>query len=321
MMLRLVVGAALVIAVPLAAQPAPPLTVENIFRTRDFVAQGLPFVQWMKDGRSYLNVKSGIGGTSLVKVDAVTGAETVLVPTGVLKDANGVAFDVEDVTLSADETKALVFHSSVRVWRTNTRGVYHVVDFATRAVTPLVATQLPPAARTTSGPSFLATGLASGASDPDLQMFAHFSPDGSKVAYGRGNDLWVKDLRSGAELRVTTDGSDDIINGTTDWVYEEELGLRDAYRWSPDSKRLAFWRFDQSAVPAYPIVDELGVYPRVSTLRYPKAGEANARVTIRVVNADGANPHTLDVGPDTGQYITRMEWLDADSISVLRVPR
>jgi dipeptidyl-peptidase 4 len=312
---------ALLCAASLDAQSATPLTVERIFRTRDFVAQGLPFVQWMKDGRSYLNVKSDIGGTALVRVDAVTGAETVLLPAGVLKDATGAAIDVEDMTLSADESKALIFHSSVRVWRTNTRGVYHVVDFASKAITPLVTTVGIATSRPAVGPSFLATGLASGASDPNLQMFAKFSPDGSKVAYGRGNDLWVKDLRAGTEMRLTTDGSDDIINGTTDWVYEEELGLRDAFRWSPDSRRLAFWRFDQSAVPAYPIVDELGTYPRVATLRYPKAGEANSRVTIHVIGADGTNRHALDVGPDTGQYITRVEWLDADSISVLRMPR
>lgn len=321
MKFRRLMAAALLAAPSIAAQSAPPLTVDRIFRSRDFVVQGLPFVQWMKDGRSYLIVKRDSGGASLVKVDAVTGAETVLLPAGVLKDATGGAIDVEDVALSADESKALVFHSSVRVWRTNTRGVYHVVDFATRVVTPLVSTPAAPASRPPAGPDYLATGVASGASDPNLQMFARFSPDGRQVAYGRGNDLWVKDLRTGTEIPLTSDGSDDIINGTTDWVYEEELGLRDAFRWSPDSKRLAFWRFDQSAVPAYPIVDELGAYPRVSTLRYPKAGEANSRVTIHVIDADGRRRRALDVGPDTGQYITRMEWLDADSISVLRVPR
>ena len=312
-------------AAPLPAQrvttsPAP-LSVERIFRTRDLAAEGLPFVQWMKDGRSYLLVKSDIGGASLVRVDAATGAESVLVPSGVLKDEAGKAFDVEDVTLSPDETKALIFHSSVRVWRTNTRGLYHVVDFASRRVTPLASTPFGAAPRPTAGPSFLATGLASGAADPTLQMFAKFSPDGAKVAYGRANDLWVKDLRTGTDTRLTTDGSDDIINGTTDWVYEEELGLRDAFRWSPDSRRIAFWRFDQGAVPAYPIVDELGIYPRVSTLRYPKAGEANSRVTVHVIGADGRNLRALDVGPDTGQYVTRLEWVDADSISVLRMPR
>ena len=312
-------------AAPLPAQqvttsPAP-LSVERIFRTRDLAAEGLPFVQWMKDGRSYLLVKSDIGGASLVRVDAATGAESVLVPSGVLKDEAGKAFDIEDVTLSPDETKALIFHSSVRVWRTNTRGLYHVVDFASRRVTPLASTPPGAAARPAAGPSFLATGLASGAADPTLQMFAKFSPDGAKVAYGRANDLWVRDLRTGTDTRLTTDGSDDIINGTTDWVYEEELGLRDAFRWSPDSRRIAFWRFDQGAVPAYPIVDELGIYPRVSTLRYPKAGEANSRVTVHVIGADGRNLRALDVGPDTGQYVTRLEWVDADSISVLRMPR
>ncbi len=314
---------AALLAAPAVAQVSAqaPLSVERIFRTRDFVAQGIPFVQWMKDGRSYLHVKNEIGGVALVRVDAVTGAETVLVPAGVLKDASGAALDVEDVTLSPNESTALVFHSSVRVWRTNTRGLYHVVDLATRAVTPLSTTLAIPAPAVPSGPGFLATGLASGASDPNLQMFAKFSPDGSRIAFVRANDLWVKELRSGAETRLTVDGSDDIINGTTDWVYEEELGLRDAFRWSPDSKRLAFWRFDQSAVPAFPIVDELGLYPRVSTLRYPKAGEANSRVTIHVIGADGSNRHALDVGPDTAQYITRLEWVDDDSISVLRLAR
>jgi dipeptidyl-peptidase-4 len=319
----LLIGAGCTCAVG-AQAPVAPLSPERIFRSRDFAVQGLPSVQWMQDGRSYLNVKPDIGGTALVKVDAVTGAETVLVPVGVLKDANGAPLDVEDVTLSADERKALIFHSSVRVWRTNTRGVYHVVDFATQRVTPLVSpgslgTVTPTASAT--GPGFLATGLASGASDPDLQMFAKFSPDGHKVAYGRANDLWVKDLRTGADTRLTTDGSDDVINGTTDWVSEEELGLRDAFRWSPDSRRIAFWRFDQREVPAFPIVDELGTYPRVATLRYPKAGAANARVTVHVIDADGTARRALDVGPDTGQYITRMEWVDADSISVQRMPR
>jgi dipeptidyl-peptidase 4 len=313
----------LMLAPALSAQSgATSLTAERIFRSREFTAQGLPFVQWMKDGRSFLSIKSEPGGTTLVKVDAATGAETVLVPASVLKDSAGAALDVEDVTLSPDETKALIFHSSVRVWRTNTRGVYHIVEFATRALTPLVTSPAPTAtAPPPTGPDFLARGLASGASDPNLQMFARFSPDGSKVAYGRANDLWVKDLRTGTDTRLTTDGSDDIINGTTDWVYEEELGLREAYRWSPDSKRLAFWRFDQSSVPAFPVVDELGTYPRVSTLRYPKAGEANSRVSIHVIGVDGGNRHPLDVGPDTGQYITRLDWLDADSIAVQRLPR
>jgi dipeptidyl-peptidase-4 len=132
----------------------------------------------------------------------------------------------------------------------------------------------------------------------------------------------VTDLASGRATRLTTDGSDDVINGTTDWVYEEELGLQDAFRWSPDSRRLAYWRFDQSAVPAMPIVNETAAqYPLVSVLRYPKAGAPNSRVTVGVIAATGGATRWLAVGPDTGQYLARMEWVGADSLAVQRLPR
>jgi dipeptidyl-peptidase 4 len=325
---HLLVAAALA-AAPLLPAQAPAasqsLTIDRLFRSREFAAQGLPSVQWMKDGRSYLRLKPENGGTALVRVDAATNTETVLAPASALRDADGKAIDVEDVVLSDDESQALLFHSSVRVWRSNTRGRYHVLDLRARTLTPIGTSAEPPrtstAAYATRPPSFLASGLASGAADPNLLMFAKFSPNGQQVAFVRGNNLWVRTLATGAETQLTTDGTDDVINGTTDWVYEEELGLRDAFRWSPDSRRIAFWRFDQTAVPAFPMVDELTLYPRVSTLRYPKAGEANASVTLHVIDATGANRRALMVGPDTGQYVTRLEWVDADSMAVQRLPR
>ncbi|MBC7673504.1 MAG: S9 family peptidase, partial [Polaromonas sp.] len=150
---------------------------------------------------------------------------------------------------------------------------------------------------------------------------AKVSPDGRSVAFVRDNNLFVTNLATGRETALTTDGSDNIINGTTDWVYEEELGLADAFRWSPDSKHIAFWRFDQSAVPAMPIVNELGLYPKVATLRYPKAGEPNSRVKLGVIHLIGGARTWLDVGPDTGQYFGRMEWVGSDSLAVQRMPR
>jgi dipeptidyl-peptidase-4 len=138
----------------------------------------------------------------------------------------------------------------------------------------------------------------------------------------RANNLWVTDLATGRATRLTSDGSDDVINGTTDWAYEEELGLRDAFRWSPDSRRIAYWRFDQSEVPAFPVVNETdAVYPQVSVLRYPKAGAPNSRVRVGVVDAAGGATRWLAAGPDSGQYVARMEWLGADSLSVVRMPR
>jgi dipeptidyl-peptidase-4 len=352
---RILVAALL--AAPLGAQSAP-LTIDRIFRSGELAPDGGPDVRWLKDGRSWVEARPAAGGgrgVDIVRVDAVTGQATVLVEAAALVDADRRPIPVEAIELSPDERKALLFSNSVRVWRSNTRGVYHVVDFGTKMVMPVATGSTLGGARpshaadsmsgqalgkqrggVTGGvPSFVGRGLASGAADPDLQMFAKFSPDSRSVAYVRGNNLWVTDLTTGLSRQLTTDGSDDVINGTTDWVYEEELGLRDAFRWSPDSKRLAYWRFDQSAVPAYPIVDETSAqYPIVSVERYPKAGAPNSRVTVGVVDVaacpatDGQNgaagacaTRWLSVGPDTGQYLARMEWVDDDSVAVQRLAR
>jgi dipeptidyl-peptidase-4 len=282
----------------LGAQTGDPtrLTVERIFGSPDFRGGAIPQPSWLSSGSSYIVPRPAKdGGTELLKVDIATGQETVVATADQLA-AEGRKLDVEEISLTGDEQTALLFHNSVQVWRTNTRGLFTVYDFRTGKLTPV--------SRRTG-----------------LQMFAKVSPDGRKVAFVRDNDLWVTDLRTGREDRLTRDGSENIINGTTDWVYEEELGLRDAFRWSPDSKHIAFWRFDQSAVPAMPIIDELGLYPKVTSLRYPKAGEANSRVRVGVIHLGTARPTWLDVGPDTGQYLARMEWVGSDSVVVQRLPR
>ena len=289
------------------ARPALPeaaaITVEGIFRHNEFASMPMPDVQWLKDGRSYVTLRPNTdgGGTDILRVDAATGATTVLVSAQTLVDTSGGRMTVESLTMSPDETKALVFHGSVRVWRSNTRGRYDVVDFATGRVTPLWRQSA-------------------------LQMFATFSPDGKSVAFVRDNNLVVTDLATGTERQLTTDGSAEIINGTSDWVYEEELGLREAYRWSPDSRRIVFWRFDQSAVPSYPLLDVLSLEPKVMPLRYPMAGQPNSSVRVGVLDvAPGVSgaptPTWLDVGGDTGVYVTRMSWISADSLLIQRLPR
>jgi dipeptidyl-peptidase-4 len=296
---RSVLVLALAAATPLGAQgTADPsrLTVERIFASPDFRGGAIPQPSWLSSGSSYIVPRPAKdGGTELVKVDIATGKETVVAKADQLA-ADGKKLDVEEISLSGDEQMAILFHNSVQVWRTNTRGLFTVYDFRTGKLIPV--------SRRTG-----------------LQMFAKVSPDGKKVAFVRDNNLFVTDLASGREVQLTKDGSENVINGTTDWVYEEELGLRDAFRWSPDSKHIAFWRFDQSAVPAMPIVNELGLYPKVTTLRYPKAGEPNSRVKVGVIHLGSANPTWLDVGPDTGQYLARMEWVGSDSVVVQRMPR
>jgi len=260
------------------------ITIDRIFHGSDFRGASLPNVRWLSDGHSYVDTRND----SIVRVDVSTGATTVL--------ASGLGFVPEEVTPNADGSKLLLFHNSVRVWRTNTRGEYHVYDVATKKMTP-VSTR------------------------PGLQMFAKLSPDEHQVAFVRDNNIFVTDLTSGGERQLTSDGAADIINGTTDWVYEEELGLRDAFRWSPDSKRIAYWRFDQSQIPTYTLLDDSTLYPRVLSLRYPKAGEHNSSVKFGVLDLASGQTKWLNVGADTGNYVARASWLTADSVIVERLPR
>lgn len=282
-----------------AQQDSTSLSVEAIYGRHAFAGASLPDIHWLADGSAYVTTRSGPGGDDIVRVDPASGRTTVLVDAATLARGMGKPAAIEDIVLSDDGSKALVFHNSVRVWRQNTRGAYHVVDFRTGRVTPV-------------------------SRRPGLQMFAKFSPDGRQVAFARDGDLWVTDLATGEERALTTDGSDVIINGTTDWAYEEELDLRDAFRWSPDSRRILFWRFDQSAIPTYPLLDDDSLYPRVRSLRYPKAGEPNSTVKLGVVTVATGATTWLHTGGDTtayGDYLARAEWAGADSIVVQRLPR
>jgi dipeptidyl-peptidase-4 len=322
------VGARAQVAQDEAGTATDSLTVERIFGGRDLSPAGMPRPVWLSSGRAYLETRPADGGgTDIIRVDAASGSETVVVAAAKLVGDDGRRFAIEDMQLSPDESRALLFHNSVRVWRANTRGVYDVVELSTGKLTPLVTVTSP-----SRGPSTLTDtatanflGKVAGFVVPPLrnglQMFAKFAPDSRHVAFVRDNDLFVTNLADGQLTRLTNDGSTDIINGTTDWVYEEELGLRDAFRWSPDSRSIAYWRFDQSPVPAFPMVDQQTLYPVVAVLRYPKAGMPNSRVRVGVISATGGGTTWLEAGPDTGQYIARMEWLGNDSVAVRRMPR
>ena len=158
------------------------------------------------------------GATSLVEQDLATGQKRTLLDGRRLRTPDGDGLiAVEDYAYSADGTKALLYTDSERVWRLNTKGFYYVVDLASGDVTPVA-------------------DRAKG-----FQMFAKLSPDGSQVAFVRDRNLFVTDLATGAERALTTDGAPGtVINGTFDWVYEEEFGLRDGFQWSPDGRQIAF---------------------------------------------------------------------------------
>src|SRR5437899_9791179 len=268
------------------AVPPPPLTVHTIWGTREF-ASDLVSIAWMKDGKAYTMLDDASGNTDLYRVDALTGKKDVLLRGADLMPAGArQPITIEEYSLSADGSKLLIFTNSARVWRLNTKGTYYVWDFAVKRLTPVSA-------------------------KPGYQMFAKFSPDGRRVAFVRDNNLCVTDLASGVGTALTGDGGENVINGTSDWVYEEELDLRDAFRWSPDGKRIAFWRLDQSAIRPFYLVDQDSLYRQLLPVCYPEDGMTNSTVKIGVTEVATGRTSWVDLGADTDSYVAAMDFADS----------
>jgi dipeptidyl-peptidase-4 len=285
----LVICAVVQLAQPVAAQgvQAPPLTVHAIWGSREY-ASDLVDVAWMKDGKAYTAVEADAGGnTDLYRIDALTGSKQLLVRgADLVPPGGGKPIAIEEYRFAADGSKLLVFTNSARVWRQNTKGTFFVWDVPGRRLTP-VSTR------------------------PGYQQFAKFSPDGRMVGFVRDNNLYVTELATGAETAVTTDGSENVINGTSDWVYEEELNLRDAFRWSPDGRRIAFWRLDQTAIRPFYLVNQDSLYPTVVPVRYPKAGTPNSTVKIGVTEIATGRTSWVDLGVEQDIYVAAMDFADS----------
>ncbi len=281
------------------AQPsAPPaeLSLEALFASRTFAGQGFQGGRWAEAGPvvRYLDADPAAGTTSLMEYDLTTDARTVLIDGAALRKPDGDGFlQIEDYAYSADRSKVLLYTDSERVWRLNTKGYYYVYDLASGALTPI--------------------------SDRDagLQMFAKLSPDGRRVAFVRDRDLFVVDLDSMEETRLTDTGSPGgVINGTFDWVYEEEFGLRDGFQWSPDGRHIAFFQLDESNTRDFQMTDFRTLYPEYVKFRYPKAGETNSEIRIGVIDMAGEGMGTtrffdtdtwLEGGNET-EYLALMGW-------------
>lgn len=276
-----VVALGLGLAAPLTAQRE--LTVEMIFASPELRVAGSG-ASWMPEGSSF----SYVAREGLVAEDAVTGERRVLVNRAALvPPGESEPIAIEDYAWSPDGGKLLIYTNSQRVWRQNTKGTYYVYDMAARTLTPL-------------------------SRRPGWQQFAKWSPTGDRIGFVRENDIYVVDLPGLDERALTTDGSELIINGTFDWVYEEELGLQDGWRWSPDGRRIAYWQLDQTNVAVFTWVDDLaGVYSVPFELRYPKAGDPPALARIGVVPAEGGATTWMDAGGEPDDYLARMDWAES----------
>jgi dipeptidyl-peptidase-4 len=267
------------------------LTLERIFVSREFVPERFGPARWMKDGKSYTTVEDSSAakdGREIILYSAETGEREVLIPAARLTPpGEKQPLPVDNYEWSADGKRMLLFTDSQRVWRQNTRGDYWVLDLAAGTIQKLGA------------------GLA-----PQSLMFAKFSPQGDRVAYVSQHNIYVEDLVSHRITPLTEDGTETLINGTFDWVYEEEFGLRDGFRWSPDGSAIAFWQLDSSEVREFHLINNTdGLYPRIISFRYPKVGERNSSCRVGVVGASGGKVRWFHVpGDASDNYIARMDW-------------
>ena len=294
---------------PIAAQQADRgaalrAQIDRIFRDRAYDAPRFGPARWLPNATAYAIVErpqGGAGGSEIVRYAAASGERTVLVPAARLTPpgAKG-ALDVDDYAWSADGSRLLIFTNTRKVWRDNTRGDYWVLDVA-RGTLRKIGGDAPEAAL----------------------MFAKFSPDATRVAYVRANNVYVESLATRTIVQLTKDGSETTINGTSDWVYEEELAVRDGFRWSPDGRRIAYWQFDSTGVGIFTLIDDTSaLYPRLTRIPYPKVGTTNSAVRVGVVDASGGSTTWMKVPGDPREhYLARMDWIDRDTLAIQQLNR
>lgn len=238
--------------------------------------------RWTDGGKGYPATERG----EMVRYDTITGQKTVLLSTAQLTPKqSGKPLTLGAYAWSQDSNKLMVITNTHRELIHKTAGEYWVLDRKSGAWHKV------------------------GGDHADL-MFAKLSPDGSHVGYLRGQNIYVEDLATGAVKQLTSDGSDTILNGVSDWVCDEEFPLNDAWRWSPDGTKIAYWQFDRSKVPVYTLINYTGaLYPTLFQYPYPKAGQTNSAVRLGVVKTSGGPTTWVKTpGDPRNIYISRMEW-------------
>ncbi len=261
------------------------ITIDDIWTNGTYRTQGVPGFRFMNDGHHYSSLQHNM----ILKYDLSSGAlvDTIL-------DVNALHLpagenQIDDYTFSDDETQILLTTGQESIYRHSTREWTYVYN-----------------------PS---SGKAIKLTDVAKEMHATFSPDGKKVAYVMNNDLYCKDLKSGKTTRLTEDGKvNAIINGSCDWVYEEEFSFTKAFAWSPDSRYIAFYRFDESAVKEITMTNYTGdVYPEMETFKYPKVGQENSKVSIHIFDTKSKKSEQVDRTSDPDGYIPRIKWTNDPS--------
>lgn len=251
-------------------------------------------IKWTKDGTALYENENG----AVVKTILKTGQQLTLLAADLPKQKSIVISDFE---VSSNEQQILIFTNTARVWRYNTKGDYWLYDVTTKSLKQI-------------GKDRPAQSL----------LYAKLSPDGKMVAYVSQNNIYVEDLSTGVtKALTTTNNTPKLINGTFDWVYEEEFGCRDGFRWSADGKRIAYWQVDANKIRDYYMLNTTDSnYSKVISVEYPKVGEQPSPVKIGVVTVADAKTTWINIpGDPANNYLPRMEWSGADELIVQQLNR
>lgn len=282
-------AAALIIgfSTTIKAQNTGQISLEDIWKKYSYSPKYVRGLTSMKDGLHYTTLERSKQGTFIVKYAYNTGkaVDTIIKP-GVLKYDNE-AISINDYSFSADEKKMLIATDQESIYRHSSKSQYYVVE--------------------------LNSGKLQKLTDGNKQMYATFSPSADKVGFVRDNNLFYVDLKTMKETAVTTDGEyNKIINGASDWVYEEELVLVQAFQWANDGSQIAYYKFDESSVKQFNMAMYGSLYPTDYEFKYPKAGEENSKVSIHVYHIENGN--TVDVElTKPYEYITAIQWTKSEN--------
>lgn len=279
------------------------ITLEDIWIDHTFREKSVRGVNWMHDGQYYSSMETGFWGdleiTNIVKYDITTGemVDTIVKGYELVPEGEYLSINFDSYQFSRDESKILFATEKEPIYRRSTKAGYYVYSISDKKL------------------AILSRG--------EKQSYATFSPDGSKVAFTRDNNLYYVDLNTMNEMQITTTGEwNKIINGSTDWVYEEEFEFAKAFFWSPDNKKIAYYTFDESRVKEYNMQKWGTLYPADYKFKYPKAGEDNSIVTISIYDIEKDKTVQIDIGIEKDIYIPRIKWThEPNTLSILRMNR
>ena len=300
----------LVLAAPSAAQQttdASRITLDRLFDSRDFFSERFGPTRWLASGSAYTTLESSANGSGrdLVMYDAASGEREVLVVANQLVPEGATdPLEIQNYEWSPDGSTLLIYTNSRRVWRFNSRGDYWVLNLNTGALRQM------------------------GADRPESSlMYGKFEPSGDRFGYVSENDLYVENVESGEVVQLTFDGSETIINGNFDWVYEEEFFMplpADGWRWAPDGESIAYWQLDAEGIGVFNMINNTdSLYSFTIPVQYPKVGTRNSAARVGVVKASGGKTTWCDVpGDQRDNYIPRMEWSgNGDEVAIQRMNR